>query len=122
MQAEPPKADPPKRKRRWFQFSLRTLFAVVTATAVTCAYVAREAAVVRARQAWAADVRTFVFFEHPREFAHGDHSQSPSLIRHWLGDETRKVVVVGTSDSIAEKQFAATLFPEAAVYEGQPVP
>ena len=25
MQIEPPKADPPKRKRRWFQFSLRTL-------------------------------------------------------------------------------------------------
>jgi Leucine Rich repeat len=25
MEAEPPQADPPKRKRRWFQFSLRTL-------------------------------------------------------------------------------------------------
>ena len=25
MKAEPPNADPPKRKRRWFQFSLRTL-------------------------------------------------------------------------------------------------
>ena len=25
MQAEPSKAEPPKRKRRWFQFSLRTL-------------------------------------------------------------------------------------------------
>jgi hypothetical protein len=25
MQTEPPKADPPKRKRRWFQFSLRSL-------------------------------------------------------------------------------------------------
>jgi hypothetical protein len=24
MQTEPPKAEPPKRKRRWFQFSLRT--------------------------------------------------------------------------------------------------
>ena len=26
MQTDPPKADPPKRRRRWFQFSLRTLF------------------------------------------------------------------------------------------------
>jgi hypothetical protein len=26
MEADPPKADPPKRKRRWFQFSLRTQF------------------------------------------------------------------------------------------------
>jgi hypothetical protein len=25
MQTEPSKADPPKRKRRWFQFSLRSL-------------------------------------------------------------------------------------------------
>jgi hypothetical protein len=25
MQTDPPKADPPKRKRRWFQFSLRSL-------------------------------------------------------------------------------------------------
>jgi hypothetical protein len=26
MQTEPTKANLPKRKRRWFQFSLRTLF------------------------------------------------------------------------------------------------
>jgi hypothetical protein len=30
MQTEPPKADPPKRKRRWFQFSLRDLLALIT--------------------------------------------------------------------------------------------
>jgi hypothetical protein len=30
MEAEAPKADPPKRKRRWFQFRLRTLMIVVT--------------------------------------------------------------------------------------------
>src|SRR5437660_677517 len=29
MQTEPPKADPPKRKRRWFQFSLRSLMALM---------------------------------------------------------------------------------------------
>jgi DsbC/DsbD-like thiol-disulfide interchange protein len=29
MQTEPPKADQPKRKRRWFQFSLRTLLVCV---------------------------------------------------------------------------------------------
>jgi hypothetical protein len=37
MQAEPPKAEPPKRKRRWFQFSLRTLMIVVAIVAVQCA-------------------------------------------------------------------------------------
>ena len=30
MQTEPPKSDPPKRKRRWFQFSLRTMMVFVT--------------------------------------------------------------------------------------------
>jgi hypothetical protein len=34
MEAETPKADLPKRKRRWFQFSLRTLLAIVTACAL----------------------------------------------------------------------------------------
>src|ERR1700686_4232221 len=40
MEADPPKADPPKRKRRWFQFSLRSLMIVVTLLAVLCGYVA----------------------------------------------------------------------------------
>jgi hypothetical protein len=37
MQTEPIKADPPKRKRRWFQFSLRTVIVVVTIVSVQCA-------------------------------------------------------------------------------------
>jgi hypothetical protein len=38
MQNEPPKAEPPKRKRRWFQFSLRTMLIAVTIVAVECAF------------------------------------------------------------------------------------
>ena len=37
MEVEPTKAEPPKRKRRWFQFSLRTLLigvALVPASAI----------------------------------------------------------------------------------------
>jgi hypothetical protein len=37
MQSEQPKADSPKRKRRWFQFNLRALFVVVAIVAVQCA-------------------------------------------------------------------------------------
>ena len=37
MQTEPPKAEPPKRKRRWFQFSLRTLLIVVSIVSIQCA-------------------------------------------------------------------------------------
>jgi hypothetical protein len=33
MQSAPPKADPPKRKRRWFQFSLRTLLILMLISA-----------------------------------------------------------------------------------------
>jgi len=36
MEAEPPKADPPKRKRRWFQFSLRSLLIFTMICAVAC--------------------------------------------------------------------------------------
>jgi hypothetical protein len=36
MEAEPPKADLPTRKGRWFQFSLRTLFVIMTIIAVQC--------------------------------------------------------------------------------------
>ncbi|HEV2971232.1 MAG TPA: hypothetical protein VGY55_14755 [Pirellulales bacterium] len=36
MQSEPPKADSSKHKRRWFQFSLRTLFVVVAIMGVQC--------------------------------------------------------------------------------------
>jgi hypothetical protein len=37
METEQPRADPPKRKRRWFQFSLRTLLVITTIVAVQCA-------------------------------------------------------------------------------------
>ena len=37
MEAEPPKAEPPKRKRRWFQFSLRTLLLFIVAASLALA-------------------------------------------------------------------------------------
>jgi hypothetical protein len=36
MSTEPSKADSPKRQRRWFQFSLRSLMIGVTLLAVAC--------------------------------------------------------------------------------------
>ncbi len=40
----------PKRKRRWFQFSLRTLMIGVTLLAVACGYVGWEAKIVKERE------------------------------------------------------------------------
>jgi hypothetical protein len=36
MEAEPINAEPPKRNRRWYQFSLRTLMIGITLLAVAC--------------------------------------------------------------------------------------
>jgi hypothetical protein len=49
MQADPPKAEPPKRKRRWFQFHVRTLMIGVTLLAVPMGYVGWHAKIVRER-------------------------------------------------------------------------
>ena len=42
MQTEPPKVDPPKRKRRWFQFSLRSLLIFTLIVAIPCAWLGRK--------------------------------------------------------------------------------
>ena len=54
MQAEPTKAEPPKRKRRWFQFSLRTLMIGVTLFCMVIGgYVGWQAKIIRERNAMA---------------------------------------------------------------------
>ena len=42
MESEPSKAKPPKRKRRWFQFSLRTLLIFTVVCAIGFALVAKK--------------------------------------------------------------------------------
>jgi hypothetical protein len=42
MEAEPIKGEPPKRKRRWFQFSLRTLMIFTAVVAVGCGWLATK--------------------------------------------------------------------------------
>ncbi len=51
MEAEPPVTASPKRKRRWYQFSLRSLMVVVTLLAVPLGYVGWQAKIVRERNA-----------------------------------------------------------------------
>jgi hypothetical protein len=48
MQTESPKVDPPKRKRRWFQFSLRSLMIFMTLAAGLCGWLAMR--IERAKQ------------------------------------------------------------------------
>ena len=42
MQTEPPKAEPPKRKRRWFQFSLRTMLIFTVVCAISSAWLGKK--------------------------------------------------------------------------------
>jgi hypothetical protein len=42
MEAEPPKADLPKRERRWYQFTLRTLLILTLIVAIPCALMGRR--------------------------------------------------------------------------------
>jgi hypothetical protein len=43
LEGEPTKTDPPKRKRRWFQFSLRTLLIFTAVVAIARGYVGSQA-------------------------------------------------------------------------------
>ena len=42
METEPSKAEPPKRKRRWYQFSLRSLLVFTAVIAVTCGWLGKR--------------------------------------------------------------------------------
>jgi hypothetical protein len=96
MQMEPDVAAAPKRKRRWFQFSLRTLMIVVTVLAVPLGYVGWLAKEERSRLARREESRTLVEIqvleaafkrykaEHgeypPSDFSHLDDPNSPQYI------------------------------------------
>jgi hypothetical protein len=105
MQADPPKADPPKRKRRWFQFSLRTLMIGVTLLAVPMGYVGWQARIVRERR----DLLASQFVES----SINDGNGRMSWIRRSLGDKAYLFVYLyetATPDVVDRFKIA---FPEA---------
>lgn len=109
-------------RRRWYQFTLRTLLIGVVAQAIFCACVAREIRIVAARKAWLAS--------HPQEgiqynivvvsigSADGSEGDVPveeslPLIRRWLGDELQYDLEI---ESEHDRTSAQALFPEARVH------
>ena len=120
MQTEPSKADPPKRKRGWFQFSLRTLMIMVTLLAVACGYVAREFNTVKARQRWlgehsvtADEGGSHITYE---VFVHGDKGKYPSVLRRCLGDREVGELEVPRNVRPIQLNEIRLLFPEATIY------
>jgi hypothetical protein len=112
MQSEPPKGDPPKRKRRWFQFSLRSLMIGVTLLAVPLGYVGWQAKIVRHRRELIRQVvaaGSYVGFDFTLEL-----EDSIPWLRRRLGDEAIRLFgLLGATGEKREEISAA--FPEADV-------
>jgi hypothetical protein len=128
---------PPAPKRRWFRFSLRTLFVVVT---VGCIWLAWNVNIVQQRKAVRERARVekaskrlwgIRFIVEPqgndpqtaaaREFlarvreasTHPSASQDLSTVRRWMGDKPADQIVLRDQ---AEVDSVSRVFPEAAIW------
>ena len=117
MEAEPPQAEPPERKRRWYQFRLRTLFVAVTLLAVPMGYVGGQVKVVRERKAWLSTIRdrggnvvtvqmVGLYFK-PRE--------PISSFREWLGDIAIQGMQLPTDTKADDVDRIKIAFPESDI-------
>jgi hypothetical protein len=116
MQTEPPEADPPKRKRRRFQFRLRTLMIVVTLLAVPFAYVGWQAKIVRERKAMLAELSA-ADWRRPGFRWHSPTPQIPWL-RRILGDKAVAMLVVPPNADQQAITEIRQMFPEADLAKG----
>jgi hypothetical protein len=117
MEVVPISATPPKRKHRWFQFSLRTLLVAVTFFAVACGYVGRQLEIEKRRQAWLRENQKLLILDDTPLISvlTGDREKAPSLLRRWIGDEAHLEIWLGRSPSTEQARLTASLFPEADV-------
>jgi hypothetical protein len=114
MQTEPRKTALPKRKRRRFQFRLRTLMIGVTLLAVLCGW---QAKVIRDRHEAA---KTYLTVSAVYETYGPNHTvrvrtQSAPWPLRWLGEDGYFVVIVPLSTHDDEVQRLVRLFPEAKI-------
>ena len=107
----PEKPDNAEPRRRWHQFSLRTLLIGVALLGVACAYLAHEAKIVQARKAWLDD-RPFWVAIQCTTVNNRNPSADPTLIRRLLGDEAVERFIMSRHDDVSG---AKALFPEARI-------
>jgi hypothetical protein len=133
MQSHATKVDPPKRRRRWFQFSLRTLMIVVTLVAVPLGYVGWTVKIIRERTDMIAKIRgiggevmtlpslpgmtLFPLITRKGELMRGQRPAIPA-IRRWLGDEDVVFLVLNPGMSHEDVERVAAMFPEAIIADG----
>ncbi len=96
-----------RRKRRWFQFSLRSLMIAVTLLALLSGYVARQYAFVQERQRLLDEERT--------SYGTSDDASDIPWIRQLLGDQAIRVIGLDPETDKAKQQRVASLFPEAEI-------
>ncbi len=118
MPTEPPKADLPKPKRRWFQFSLRTLLVGVTLFAIPLGYVGWQTKIVSERKAILkrvlADRRFFV--RPTRDICdNGTLNKSIPRLRWMMGDTWIDSVRASPKTSDDEIERLKVAFPEARI-------
>ena len=122
MQTEQSNADPPIRKRRWYQFSLRTLMIVVTMFCVMIGgYVGRQAKLVRERHDAVEAYQVFVEYSASVNERPGGQTvttrvpKAPWPLR-WFGELGYSAIVVQerTCDD-KEVKHLESIFPEATI-------
>jgi len=105
MEAEQPISGPPKRKRRWFQFSLRTLLVFTVVVAIVCGWIGskiekkrRERQAVKALTMVGGLVFYDFQFDRSGELIAGAEPPGPRWLRKLLGNDFfTNVVGVGLS-------------------------
>ncbi len=96
-------------KRRWYQFSLRSLLIAVTLLCVVCGYIGWQAKIVKQRR-YEIEARSsprFVVYRGKRTLPNG-----PNWLRLALGDMPVQWI---SSRNAANADMLRTLFPEAIV-------
>ena len=117
---------PMTTKPRWFRFSLRTMFVLVTAL---CCFLAWQMSIVRQRRAVLANLRSRPAIQITTAAVWEKNLSPPRtpprrveipLLRRWLGDEAIQEIGYGRGFhnlSKAELARLARLFPEAEIRE-----
>jgi hypothetical protein len=131
---EPDLTSTPAPKRHWFQFSLRTLFIMLTVFGVWLGWQANVVHERKAMRNWieSGGGRLSVFYPPQPlpgtnliiltgDFPDGEDFTVP-IIRRWLGDEPVWKVEVRHDASADEVVKAKRLFPEAEVFNVLPKP
>jgi hypothetical protein len=110
----------PKGKRRWYQFSLRTLLTAVTLLSVFCAYLGWQARIVNERNALRDRIEKmgaeFTYTSGPTfSILYLERNPMP-WPRNWLGDKRAGGIDIPAAFSKDEIEHVRRVFPEAYLY------